>query len=212
MATADLPTLALGPPTLSGLFQTLFLPFLKEGVVHILTGYDHLLFLLGLLVVCPRTKTMLGLVTTFTLAHSLTLAFSATGVWVLSPRVAEPLIALTLCLVAAANITGSVWSKPPPPSPRRSRNLSRWPIVFIFGLIHGFGFAAVLRETMPPDSRLIPLLAFNLGVEVGQISVVAATFPLLLVLRQRPGYRWVVFVSSLFVGFAGLIWLALRIF
>lgn len=209
MASPDLPTLVLGPPTTATLFQTLFLPFVKEGLRHLLTGFDHLLFLLALLVATPRVKTMLGLVTTFTLAHSLTLAISALGVFSLSPRVAEPLIALTLCLVAAVHLFR------PPLDPQASTSSKNFwwdgPMVFAFGLIHGFGFAAALRETMPPGSRLIPLLAFNLGIEAGQIWLVVAIFPLLFFLRRRPWYRWVGVFSSLLVGMAGLVWFVLRI-
>ena len=166
--------------------------FIGEGVHHILTGYDHLLFLLCLLLpsvlrrepgrwlavagwreaLLPVAKT----VTLFTLAHSVTLALAALG-WVkLSPSFVEPAIAATIMLAAFDNLRP--W-------------LLRWRgwVTFVFGLIHGFGFAGVLGELdLPPAQFGWALFQFNLGLELGQLSLVLLVVPLLFALRRRPAY------------------------
>ena len=169
--------------------------FIREGVHHIVTGYDHLLFLLCLLLpaVLRRTpgpparwqavtgwRQALGpvatTVTLFTLAHSVTLALAALG-WVrLSPSFVEPAIAATIMLAAFDNLRPL---------------LLRWrgTVTFGFGLIHGFGFAGVLGELqLPPAQFGWALFQFNLGLELGQLVLVAAVVPLLFTLRHRPAY------------------------
>lgn len=154
-----------------------FHEFIKLGIEHILTGYDHLLFLLGLLVVCRRVSSMMLIITCFTLAHSLTLALAALNVVSIPSRVVEPLIAASIIFVGIENLV------------RRGEPKGRWLLTFVFGLIHGFGFASVLREVglgAGGASLFVPLFSFNLGVEMGQLAVVAIALPVLWFLRKRP--------------------------
>jgi hydrogenase/urease accessory protein HupE len=147
--------------------------YFRLGVTHILTGFDHLVFLLGVVLIATRTRTVLAAVTAFTLAHSLTLALSVLGVVSVSPRLVEPLIALSVAYVGFENF----WARD---AARRYR------ITFAFGLVHGFGFAGALREIgLPADSAAWALACFNLGVEAGQLLVLTALWPLLLWLRRQ---------------------------
>jgi hypothetical protein len=156
--------------------------YLRLGIEHIFTGYDHLAFLFGLLVVAglgslrAGLRSVAGIVTAFTVAHSLTLIAAGLG-WVrLPPRVVEPAIALSIAYVAVENLVV--------PRPR-----GRWLLTFGFGLVHGFGFASVLREIgLPPRGLVLSLVSFNLGVEIGQLAVVALVAPALHLLgRARLG-------------------------
>jgi len=159
--------------------------FFRLGVTHILTGYDHLLFLGALLLGCRRLKVMLLVITGFTVAHSLTLALAALDVVGIPSRIVEPLIAASIVFVAADNLRGV------------EDNRFRWLLTCGFGLVHGFAFAATLRETALAARGVelaAPLLAFNLGVEAGQLAVAAVLVPLLFALRkwpwfERPGLR-----------------------
>jgi hydrogenase/urease accessory protein HupE len=151
--------------------------FFTLGMRHILTGYDHLLFLFGLLVVGMSLGSAARIITSFTVAHSITLALATFGLVRLSPAVVEPLIALSITYVGFENIL--------------RRNLDRrWLLTFAFGLIHGLGFASVLREMgvgATAAGALRPLLAFNLGVETGQIGIAGMALPLILYAGRRPG-------------------------
>ncbi len=181
-----------------------FLFFLRLGVEHILTGYDHLLFLLGLLLACRRFRTMALVVTCFTLAHSVTLALAALGVLTLSPRVVEPLIAASIVFVGVENLL------------RRDEPRWRWALTFAFGLVHGFGFAGVLGEIGLGTTRtalVTSLFSFNLGVELGQLAVTALLLPLLWKLRELPAYeRYGRHALSALVALAGAYWLVERLF
>jgi ABC-type antimicrobial peptide transport system permease subunit len=165
----------------------------RDGVHHILIGYDHILFLICLLlpsvlrrrpggwepVVTWREAVwpMLGIVTMFTVAHSITLALAALKIVNLSPRVTEPAIAVTIVLAALDNIH---------PVLRGRRKL----FSFLFGLIHGFGFAGALAEmALPTQSFVLTLLQFNLGVEAGQLIVVFAALGFLLAMRNWRRYE-----------------------
>jgi hydrogenase/urease accessory protein HupE len=190
---------APGTPPLPG-----FRAYLRLGVEHILTGVDHLLFLLGLLLVCRRLRTVAGIVTCFTVAHSVTLALAALGVVSLPNRVVEPLIAATIVIVGIENLV------------RGDEPKGRWLLTFAFGLVHGLGFAAALREIgLGTNGTSIagPLVAFNLGVELGQLAVAIPLLLLLWKLRassekfSRYGVR---IVSSIVVGF-GIVWLVQRL-
>src|SRR6185295_4944850 len=130
-----------------------------------LTGYDHLLFLGGLLIACRRFSTMAGIVTCFTIAHSITLALAALDVLAIPSRVVEPLIAASIVFVGIENLVR-----------RGAEPKGRWALTFVFGLVHGFGFASVLRDLgvgRGGHGLLVPLFTFNLGVEVGQVAVAA---------------------------------------
>jgi hydrogenase/urease accessory protein HupE len=156
-----------------------FAAYFKLGVEHILTGFDHLLFLAALLIGVRKTKPMLVIVTTFTLAHSITLGLAAFDVIVLPARIVEPLIAASIIVVGLENIF------------RREASADRYWLSGLFGLIHGFGFASLLRETALARSggeMIVALLGFNLGVESGQMLVAAPLVPLLLLLRRKTAF------------------------
>ncbi|KTT27567.1 HupE/UreJ family protein [Pseudacidovorax intermedius] len=191
--------------------------FFADGLHHILIGYDHLLFLLCLLLPAVLQRSAAGWtpvarwrdavwpivswVTLFTLAHSLTLALAALKVVSLPPRIVEPAIAATILLAALDNVR-------PLLGPRR-RFFS-----FGFGLIHGFGFAGALGELdLPPGVFASALLQFNLGVEAGQLLVVGAAMLLLLALRRWRGYVPVVLRGgSILAALLALVWLVERVF
>jgi hydrogenase/urease accessory protein HupE len=155
--------------------------YLVLGMEHIFTGYDHLAFLFGLLLVAcarglrPGLRYIVGIVTAFTVAHSVTLIAAGLG-WVRLPsRFVESAIALSIAYVAVENLAVR--------DPKH-----RWLLTFFFGLVHGFGFASVLAEIGLPPSDVIPsLVSFNVGVELGQLTVVCAVAPLLLWLVPRYG-------------------------
>jgi hydrogenase/urease accessory protein HupE len=177
-----------------------FIEFVRLGIEHILTGFDHLVFLLGLLLVGGKLRELLRVVTAFTLAHSVTLALAALGVVQPSPRLVEPMIALSIAYVGLENF----WVK----------NLAlRWRITLMFGLIHGFGFAGALQERgLPAGNVPGALLAFNLGVELGQIAVLAATLPLLRAAARAASFQRVyVRVLNVAVIGAGLVWFVQRL-
>jgi hydrogenase/urease accessory protein HupE len=181
-----------------------FWGFLTLGIEHILTGYDHLLFLFGLLIVTDRFLPALKVITCFTIAHSITLGVAAFDLVQLPSRVVEPAIAASIVYVGVENIV------------RRGGPKGRWKLTFVFGLIHGFGFASVLRGLGVGASGsgiAMPLFSFNLGVEVGQILVAAPLLPLLWWLRKKPAFvtRWVPACSAL-VALAGGYWLMQRLF
>ena len=145
------------------------------GYTHILPkGLDHILFVLGIFLLSPRLKPMLLQVTAFTIAHSITLGLSIYGILSLPSRIVEPLIALSIAYVAIENLV--------------TRELKPWrlALVFMFGLLHGLGFAGVLRELgLPRDEFLTALLTFNLGVEGGQLTVIAAAMLAACAVREK---------------------------
>jgi hypothetical protein len=194
--------------------------FLREGIHHILTGYDHILFLLCLLLpaVLKRRGTardgdwepvslrdavwpLLRVITAFTIAHSITLALASARIVHLSPRFIEPAIAVTIMLAALNNI----W-------PVVTRRIAV--ITFFFGLIHGFGFAEVLRDLdLSPGDFAWALLQFNLGVEIGQLLVVAVAILPLYLLRQKRLYKTAVLAGGSMFGMTiAAIWFAERVF
>ena len=201
--------------TSSGLEQ--LRQYMVEGVWHIWIGFDHILFLLGLLLpaVLVREggrwrgvthlklafKEVAWVVTAFTVAHSVTLSLAALG-WVSLPsRLVESVIALSVLLAAANNLMPVVVHK-------------RWLAAFVFGLIHGFGFASVLAELgLPADTLVLSLVGFNVGVELGQLAIVAVFLPLAFVLRHTPFYSRGIFVGgSVLIMLISAVWLAERVF
>lgn len=179
-----------------------FTDFLKLGVEHIVTGYDHLLFLFGLLIVVPRARTAVLIITCFTVAHTITLGAATLG-WVsMNPGIVEPLIAATIVYVGVENLLK-------PEGPRW-----RWLLTLAFGLIHGFGFAGVLVELGVSRARggvALPLFAFNLGVELGQIAIAAVVLPGLWWLRRFGWFgRCAVPGASVFLILIGAWWLLER--
>jgi hydrogenase/urease accessory protein HupE len=180
-----------------------FTNFLCLGVKHILTGYDHLLFLFGLLLVARGFFASLGIITSFTVAHSITLAVATLGLVQIPSRIVEPLIAASIVFVGIENLLrGDI------PKARRM-------VPFGFGLIHGFGFASALREAgigSGTGGILLPLFSFNLGVELGQIMVAAAALPIIWKLRENPMFiaRWAPACSAAVV-LLGSFWFVQRV-
>lgn len=174
--------------------------FIQLGLEHILTGYDHMLFLLALLFVKMNFRSIAAVVTSFTFAHSITLILAALDVVSLPSRFVEATIALTICYVALENL----WSK---------NHQHRCALTFAFGLIHGFGFAGVLQEmALPNNHELTALLTFNLGVELGQLLIVVCIYPML---RKAENFYWwprAAQIGSIFAGLAGTYWFVTRVF
>lgn len=172
--------------------------FFVLGIEHILIGFDHLAFLLALFAAGITWRSAIATITAFTVAHSLTLLAAATGLVGLPATLVEAGIAASVVVVAVANL-------------RHRGATHRWPLAFAFGLVHGFGFANVLAELRVGDDTLLPLLTFNLGVEVGQLAFAIAALPLLaFAVRTFPRWRVLDCVSVL-VGLAGVLWLVERL-
>ncbi|HQY63235.1 MAG TPA: HupE/UreJ family protein [Polyangiaceae bacterium] len=185
------PTSHAAPATFPG--------FLRLGVEHILTGYDHLVFLFGLVLVRSRPRALLAVVTAFTVAHSLTLGLATLGVWAPSPRFVEPAIALSIAYVGVENLLVKDANR-------------RWRITFPFGLVHGFGFAGALREVELPRARIpLALVGFNVGVELAQIAALAVLVPLVLLVSRRHTVPRVTQALSVLVAVAGLAWFIARV-
>jgi len=191
--------------------------YLIEGIWHIWIGFDHILFLLALLLPAvlvhearrwhgvarfgDALREVLWVVTAFTVAHSITLSLAALGLVELPSRLVESAIAASVVLAAANNLWPILEGR-------------RWMAAFAFGLIHGFGFASVLAELgLPRETLVLSLLGFNLGVEAGQLAIVGAFLPVAYVLRNTPFYRRGVFVGgSLITLLIALIWFIERAF
>jgi len=177
-----------------------FWGFLKLGIEHILLGFDHLAFLFALLIAGGKLREAAKIITSFTVAHSITLALATLEVVSIPASIVEPLIAVSIVYVGLENIF-------------RRKLENRWLLTFAFGLVHGFGFASALRELGVGTglNAVTPLLSFNLGVETGQIAVAALILPLIWKLRQRP--RFVINyvpACSILVALAGGYWLLER--
>ncbi len=176
--------------------------YLWLGYTHILPkGLDHILFVLGIFLLSPRLKTMLLQVTAFTIAHSITLGLSMYGIVSLPSRIVEPLIALSIAYVAIENLV--------------TRELKPWrlALVFMFGLLHGLGFAGVLRELgLPRGEFLTALLTFNVGVELGQLTIIAAALVAVFPFMKKGWYRQrVVIPASLLIATVGIYWFVVRL-
>jgi hydrogenase/urease accessory protein HupE len=180
--------------------------FIVLGMEHIWIGYDHLLFLLSVILLSRSLKNILVLVTSFTLAHSVTLILAGLGIVEISPRIVEPAIAATIAYLAVRNAlalrTGDT----------DSHTSERWATTFGFGLIHGLGFATALAETGIPENYFVSsLLIFNVGIEIGQLAVLAIAVPLLFLIDRFP-YRRAVLLSVSGVTFlVATVWFVSRI-
>ena len=187
------------PPTRLAIVRQYFI----LGFTHILpNGVDHILFVLGMFLLTARLKDVLAQVTAFTVAHSITLGLTMYGAVSVSPRIVEPAIALSIAYIAIENVMTS--------------HLRPWrvAIVFCFGLLHGMGFAGVLKELGLPRSEFLPaLVSFNVGVEAGQLTVIAAAFLLFAYWWQaKPWYRQrFVVPASMLIGAIGLFWTVQRV-
>ena len=194
-----------------------FADYVREGVWHIWIGFDHILFLVSLLlpsvfllrerawVPAERFRDafwdVFKVATSFTVAHSITLSLAALSVIALPSRLVESTIALSVVLAALNNIWPLVHGR-------------RWAVAFGFGLIHGFGFASVLTDLgLPRDALLLALVGFNVGVELGQLAIISVFLPLAFALRATAAYRRVVFVGgSAAIVLIAAVWLVERAF
>ena len=177
--------------------------FVPSGIHHILIGPDHLLFLVGLLLLGGTIRRLALVVTAFTVAHSVTLSLAALNILTPPASVIEPAIALSIVYVGADNLLA-----------QGGRDVRAW-IALTFGFIHGFGFANVLREMGLPSRALgWSLFSFNLGVEIGQLLVVVVVASALAALRSRSEWagRHLTFAGSLIVVAAGVFWFVQRVF
>ena len=194
-----------------------FLAFVRHGIWHIWIGIDHVLFVLSLVMVsvlrrtgntwtsvggfAPAITNVAKVVTLFTIAHSVTLSLAAIGLVNLSPRIVESIIALSVVAAALNNIRPLFgnWT---------------WTVVFGFGLFHGFGFASVLGHLTQNQTGLVfTLLGFNLGVEIGQLAVIAVTFPLLFAIRMSTAYTKLLLpAGSAAIAFIAAVWFVQRAF
>ncbi|MCA9270571.1 MAG: HupE/UreJ family protein, partial [Planctomycetales bacterium] len=167
--------------------------FFRLGVEHIFIGYDHILFLLSLIVVC-KFRELVKIVTSFTVAHTITLILATLCGVQLPGRLVESAIAATIVYVALENF----WI---------DQDARRWRLTFAFGLIHGFGFAGVLRQLGLPTSGLVrSLVAFNVGVEAGQLAIVLMLFPLMAALAKWKHRRYARWILSGLIAACGLCW------
>jgi hydrogenase/urease accessory protein HupE len=196
-------TLSAPAPSLLSTMQR----YLVTGIEHIFLGYDHIAFLVAVVLWARRLLPVIKIVTAFTVAHSITLSLAALNIVVIPSIVVEPAIAASIVFVALENFF--------------SRDIDRrWRITFLFGLIHGFGFAGALREVgLPPNAVAVALAAFNVGVEIGQVAIVSLVIPALLMLdallaadRAKPARAApLVYALSALISLLGGYWFLTRI-
>ena len=196
------PAIALAGGNAQGALST-FASYVPVGFQHIIPkGLDHILFVLGLFLFNTGLRPLLWQISAFTAAHTLTLAAAATGVVSVPAAIVEPAIAASIVFVAVENIVAA------------GRSRTRLPLVFLFGLLHGLGFASVLAEFgLPEGGFFAALLGFNLGVEIGQLAVVGLAFLLIgLWFNAHRLYRAVVVIpGSALIGLAGAVWFVQRL-
>ncbi len=172
--------------------------FILLGIEHILTGYDHIAFLLALIVIGLTTSEVLKIITAFTVAHSITLLLAALQIVSLNSRVVESVIAFSICYVALENLL-------------KEKVNYRWLITFCFGLVHGFGFASSLQGLIAGKANLlVSVVSFNMGVELGQVMIFLAILPVLHLLKSRIEFRKVTIGTSLAIFLLGFTWLIER--
>jgi len=194
------PPMAVSGGARQGWFEV-FASYIPVGFDHILPkGLDHILFVLGLFFLSPRMKPLLFQITAFTAAHTVTLALGALGIVTIPAEIVEPLIAASIVFVAVENLV--------------SYHLSPWRpvVVFGFGLLHGLGFASVLGDFGLPEGQFVPaLLGFNVGVELGQLTVVALAFLAVGWFSEKPWYRSrIAMPASVVIGAVGAWWVVER--
>ena len=176
--------------------------FILLGIEHIVTGYDHILFLIALLLAGGGFKYLLKIVTAFTIAHSITLSLAALNIVNASPRIVESCIAASIVYVASENL----W---------RKKDEAHWGLVFAFGLIHGLGFASVLSEMDLPKTNLVQtLISFNLGIELGQLVIVTIAWFIINKIRQSQenAYKNLKMFGSILIILIASFWFIQRAF
>ena len=174
--------------------------FILLGIEHILTGYDHIAFLIGLIVIGLSFRDVIKIITAFTVAHSITLLLAALQIISLNSRFVESVIAISICYIALENIF-------------RKKVKYRWLITFCFGLVHGFGFASALQELIVGKTNLVlSVVSFNFGVEMGQLMIFFILLPVLYLLKQKMEFRKITAGVSLAIFLLGFTWLIERLF
>jgi HupE / UreJ protein len=177
------------------------LGWIQQGFIHILPmGFDHICFILGLFFLQPKVRPLLWQTSAFTLAHSITLALVVLGIFTLPSKIVEPMIAISIAYVGIENL----WVK----------ELKPWRIGLVFGLglLHGMGFGSVMKELELPQGEILqPLIGFNLGVELGQMTVLAAAFAATFWLIKKPVFGPLRKMASAMIGAVGLYWTVQRI-
>ena len=181
--------------------STSLFEWIKAGFRHILPlGLDHICFILGLFLLQPKARPLLWQTTSFTIAHSITLALVVLGVISVPSYIVEPAIALSIAYVGIENL----WTK----------KLHSWRVILVFGLglLHGMGFASVMKELDLPKGEVIkPLVGFNLGVEAGQVTVIATAFLVTFWFLKKPSFNIVRKIASGMIGAVGIYWTIERI-
>ncbi len=180
--------------------------FVRLGIIHILEGTDHILFVLAILLVYTTLKRELLLLTVFTIAHSMSLIVAGSGLLTLSSRIVEPVVAFSITYMA---ITSVFFKK----IKMFGGHANKASTVFLFGLFHGLGFAGLLKDIQVPDGRFISsLLSFNIGIELGQFAIVAALLPFIYMFKDKGWYPKVIKVIAVVISIIGLLWGFQRIF
>lgn len=202
--TPDAPTVAVAATPSRG---EVAWTYLKLGFEHILVGFDHLLFVVALVLLIGGARRIVTTVTAFTLAHSLTLAATTLGVMTVARKPVEICIALSIVLIALELLR-------PADAPRTLARRAPELIAFAFGLLHGFGFAAALAEIGLPAGEIpLALLTFNIGVELGQLAIVAAALLALAVLARTPQFEPPMLKTTAYaIGIVASAWLIERVF
>jgi len=180
-----------------------FEAFFRIGFFHIIEGYDHLLFLAGLIIVTKDFRSLFSVISAFTIAHSTTLVLSALGILSLPPAITESLIALSIVYVGIENVV-------------RKEARGRWIVAGSFGLIHGAGFSGhltdILKGMLEMGNIWTPLTGFNVGIELGQITVICIVFPLVMLARKYAKEQEIIREVSRVVASVGGVLLVFRMF
>ncbi len=187
----------------SNSYFTIFFTYFKLGVEHILTGYDHIFFILGFVIIAASFFSLVKSISGFTVSHSFTLTLAALGIFVLPPKIVEPMIALSILVVGLIGLFNI-----------GDKYLSRFWLIFAFGLFHGLGFAGAIAEIgFPKVGFITSLIGFNLGVEAGQLTVVLIVYPFIYLVDKygKKNSKIVRNLISVIVVIAGAIWLISRL-
>jgi hydrogenase/urease accessory protein HupE len=188
-------------------FSAIARQFIWLGMKHIWTGYDHILFLLSIILLLRSWKKILLVVTSFTVAHSITLILAGLHILVIPSRVVEPIIALSIAYMAVRNIM--ILRK----SAEYTEVAERWMTTFAFGLAHGLGFAGALLEKEIPKAFFVPsLVIFNIGIEIGQLAIIAVVVPLLLRSDRLSHRKKILAAVSAAITILALFWFFGRVF
>ena len=174
--------------------------FVLSGIEHIAIGFDHILFVIALVLGARRLRELLIVVTAFTVSHSVTLALASLEIVMVPGSIVEPIIAASIIWAAFESVVKE-------PSPRRT-----YLVTFLLGLVHGFGFASVLSDVgLPPDALAPALVSFNVGVEIGQLAIVAVAYPLRRAIRDKPWERKALLGVAGIIGLLAAYWLVERL-